>query len=159
MIPATEKTFGAISKGVGFVRRQPRDWKITVLRSSTYRFFYQMEFPYRSVYVRALGATGTQLGLVNSIGMGIAGLVSPFTGWLIDRIGVKRIYLIGITLLVISYLTYGMAQSWPVIIIAMAAYWLGFTTSGQSCATICGNSLASEDRATGMASCETLAAG
>jgi MFS family permease len=41
----------------------------------------------------------------------------------------------------------------------MAAYWLGFNTSMHSCATVCGNSLANEDRATGMSACETLAAG
>ena len=41
----------------------------------------------------------------------------------------------------------------------MVAYWLVFAISGHGCAVICGNSLASEDRATGMAICETGAAG
>jgi MFS family permease len=41
----------------------------------------------------------------------------------------------------------------------MAAYWIGETVSGHACATICGNSLANEDRATGMTICETVAAG
>lgn len=152
-------TFGTISKGYGFFRRQKRDWKVTVARTSLNLFFYQMVFPYLSVYIMALGATGTQLGIVNSVGMGIAGLVSPFTGWLIDRTGVKKIYLIGIGMLVVSYLTYGVAQNWTIIIIAMVAYWLGTTVSIHGCAVICGNSLASEDRATGMSLCETFAAG
>ena len=151
---STGITVGAISKGVGFLRRQPRDWKVTVTRSSVHRFLYQMVFPYQS-----LGATATQLGIVNSIGMGIAGLLSPIAGWLIDRIGTKTIYLVSIGLLVISYLTYGVAQSWPIIIMAMVAYQIGNTTSTHSCGVVCGNSLANEDRATGMAFCETLAAG
>ena len=88
-----------------------------------------------------------------------SGLVSPFIGWLIDRSGVKKIYLIGIALLAISYLVYGLAQVWFIIIVAMVAYWLGFGLSGHGCTVICGNSLASEDRATGMAICETFAAG
>lgn len=154
-----EKASDSLSKGIGFFRKQQRDWKVSMLRSSLYRFFFQMEFPYRSVYVRALGATGTQLGIVNSIGMGIAGLVSPFTGWLIDRIGVKTIYLIGIILLAISYLTYGIAQSWTIIIFAMILFYLGQANSYQGCTVICGNSLASEERVTGMAICETFAAG
>ena len=154
-----EKTFGTVSKGVAFVRRQPPDWKVTVARSSLDWFFYRMVFPYLSVYTMALGATGTQLGIVNSVGMGIAGLVSPFTGWLIDRRGVKRIYLVGIALLAMSYLTYSVAQSWAIIIIAMVAYWLGMTTSYHGCMVICGNSLANEDRATGMGLCETFAMG
>lgn len=156
---ASEVTVGAISKGFGFLKRQQRDWKVTVVRSSLDRFIYQMVFPYQSVYTVALGASATQLGIVNSAGMGFAGLLSPFTGWLIDRIGAKRIYLIGISLLAIYYLTYGVARSWTIIIFGMTAYWLGFTTSMHSCATVCGNSLANKDRATGMSLCETLAAG
>jgi MFS family permease len=148
-----------ISKGVGFLGRQQRDWKVTVIRSSVAGFFNQMIFPYQSIYIVALGATATQLGIVNSAGMTGAGLLSPFVGWLIDRIGVKKIYLIGIGLLAVCYLTYAVAWSWIVIIFAMLAYWLGFATSMHSCATVCANSLVNEDRATGMSFCETLAAG
>ena len=104
-----EKTSGTISRGYGFLKRQQRDWKVTMVRSSSAMFFYRMIFPYVSVYAMALGATGTQLGIINSVGMGIAGLVSPFIGWLIDRTSVKRIYLIGIVLLAVSYLVYGLA--------------------------------------------------
>jgi MFS family permease len=41
----------------------------------------------------------------------------------------------------------------------MAAYWMGFSVSIHGCATVCGNCLANEDRATGMMVCETVAAG
>jgi len=145
--------------GVTFLKRQQRDWKVTMGRACLERFTYQMVFPYISIYIVALGATGTQLGIVNSIGMGVAGLLSLLTGWVIDGIGVKKIYLLGILLLIISYLTYALAWTWVVIIVAMVAYWLGFNMSGHSCSVVCGNSLANEDRATGMSFCETLAAG
>ena len=146
----------AITNGVDFLRRQRRDWYVTATRSSLERFVYQMVVPFLSIYTVALGATATQLGLVNSLGMGLAGLSAPLSGWLIDT---KRIYLIGIAMLAISYLTYGLAQNWTVIIIAMMAYWLGFTTAVHGCATVCANSLANQDRATGMSLCETFAAG
>ena len=120
---------------------------------------YQMVFPYLSVYIVALGASATQLGIVNSIDMMIAGLFGPFTGWFIDRIGPKKIYLAGITFMALCYLTYGLAQSWGATILAMIAYWLGFSTSIHSCATICGNCLVNRDRATGMMICETITAG
>ncbi|MCX5839517.1 MAG: MFS transporter [Deltaproteobacteria bacterium] len=87
----TEPSAGSLpaflGNGLSFLKRQHRDWKITVLRSSLDRLAYQMVFPYLSIYIVALGATGTQLGIVNSIGMVIAGLCGPFTGWFIDRIG------------------------------------------------------------------------
>ncbi len=144
---------------LAFLERQQRDWKVTVLRTSLDKFAYQMVFPYLSIYIVALGATGTQLGIVNSAGMVVAGLCGPFTGWFIDRVGPKRIYLVGIGLLTGSYLTYGLAQRWEMTVVAMIGYWLGFSTSVQSCATICGNCLVNRDRATGMLICETLAAG
>ncbi|MFC2038902.1 MFS transporter [Chloroflexota bacterium] len=156
---AAETTFNSLIRGLNFIKRQPRDWKVSATRTSTHRLIYQMVLPYLSIYTRELGATGTQLGLVNSIGMAIAGLVGPPTGWVIDRIGVKTVYMIGILLIAVSYLIYGVAQGWIVIIGAMIAYHLGLATSMQGCQVICGNSLASEDRATGMSCCETLAAG
>jgi MFS family permease len=142
-----------------FLRRQQRDWVVTVVRTSLDRLAYQMVFPYLSIYIIALGATATQLGLVNSLGMLAAGLAGPFTGWLIDRHGPRSFYLAGIALLAVAYLTYALAQSWPITIVAMMAYWLGYSISGHSCATICGNCLANRDRATGMTICETVAAG
>jgi len=153
------KVVGVISKGYGFLKRQDRDWKITVVRSNISRFFYQMVLPYLSIYIVALKATATQLGIVNSIGMGVAGLVGPFMGTLIDRIGAKKLYLITIFLLAVSYLVYGLAQSWTIIIIAMVAYWIGNSMSMQSCGVICANSLVNEERATGMAICETFGMG
>ncbi len=143
----------------GFVARQQRDWKVTVVRTSLDRLAYQMVFPYLSLYIIALGATATQLGLVTSAGMLTAGIAGPAIGWLIDRHGPRRFYLMGIALLGISYLTYALAQSWEITAMAMMAYWLGYSISGHSCATICGNCLANRDRATGMTICETAAAG
>ena len=159
LVRIIESATGAITKAIAFLRRQPRDWKVTVVRSSTAVFFYQLILPYLSIYTIALGATATQLGIINSAGMAIAGVIGPLIGWLIDRTGVKGIYLTGIFLLAISYLTYGLSQSWPIIIIAMAAYWIGNAGTGHSCSVICGNLLANEDRATGMSLCETFASG
>jgi len=112
-----------------FLRRQQRDWVVTVVRTSLDRLAYQMVFPYLSIYIIALGATATQLGLVNSLGMLVAGLAGPFTGWLIDRHGPRSFYLAGIALLAVAYLTYALAQSWGITILAMMAYWLGYSIS------------------------------
>jgi len=158
-MPEDGAALSAISKGIGFLKRQQRDWKVTVARTTLSRFSYYLIFPYHSIYTVALGATATQVGIVNSAGLCLAGVLSPFAGWLIDRTGTKPIYLIGIGLLIISYLTYGVAQSWVIIILAMMAYQLGEAVSIQSCAVVCGNSLANEDRATGMGFCETFAMG
>lgn len=142
-----------------FFKRQKPDWKVTVARSSLERFGYQMILPYLSIYIVALGATKTELGLVNSIGILLAGLIGPYTGILIDRTGPKKIYLLGIGMLMSSYLIFGLAQNWIACMLAMGLYWIGQGSAGHSCATVCGNSLANRDRARGMTLCETIAAG
>jgi len=154
-----EKTATVFIDSIRFLKGLPFEWKITAIRSSIFRFLYQMVFPYLSIYALTLGATGTQLGIINSVGMGVAGLIGLFTGWLIDKYNNKSIYLIGIALLAISWLIYGVAQNWTTVIIAMLAYWLGFQVSFHSCGVVCGNSLHQEDRVTAMSLCETIAPG
>ena len=91
MIRAGEATASAISRGFDFFTRQDRDWKVSVIRSNSAMFFYRMVLPYISVYIMALGATGTELGIINSAGMGAAGIAGLLGGWLVDRIGVKKV--------------------------------------------------------------------
>ncbi len=149
----------AAGRGISFVGRQAHDWKVTVARTSLDRLVYQMVYPYLSIYIVALGATATQLGAINSAGMLAAAALGPSTGWLIDRIGTKKIYLAGIGMLIVSYLTYALSQNWLMAMVAMVGYWLGYSTSILGCATVCGNCLVTRDRATGMMICETVAAG
>ena len=128
-----------MQKGLNFFIKQDRDWKISVARTNVTQFLYRLVLPYLAVYTMALGATGTQLGIVNSVGMGVAAVAGPLGGGLIDRIGVKKIYLIGIAILAISYLIYGLAGTWPILIVAMIAYWLGSNTSILGCGVVCQN--------------------
>jgi len=149
----------AISRGVKFFTGQERDWKVSAARSNLTMFLYRLVLPYLAIYTMALGATGSQLGIVNSVGMGVAAISGFLGGGLIDRIGVKKIYLLGIVILAASYLIYGLAGSWPILIVAMVAYWLGNNTAFLGCGVICANCLKSEERATGMSICETFGMG
>jgi MFS family permease len=149
----------AISRGLNYFIRQDSDWKVSALRTNLTMFVYRLVLPYLAVYAMALGATGTQLGIINSVGMGVAAVSGFLGGGLVDRIGVKKIYLLGIVILAVSYLIYGLAGSWPILIVAMIAYWLGNNTAILGCSVICANCLKSTDRATGMSICETFGMG
>jgi MFS family permease len=118
-----------------------------------------MIYPYLSIYIIALGAQKSELGLITSIGMLIAGLLGPITGRLIDWHGPKKIYIAGISMLIIAYATYALAPSWQICAVAMIIYFLGQGTGIHSCSTICGNCLENCDRAKGMMICESIAAG
>ncbi len=142
-----------------FWRSQDRDWKVTVGRTSLERLGYQIIYPYLSIYIVALGAQKSQLGLITSIGLLLAGLLGPITGKFIDTHGAKKAYMCGISLLLTSYLIYAFSPSWYFCIAAMIIYYLGSGTSSHSCGTICGNCLKNCDRARGMLICESFAAG
>ena len=145
-----------VGRAASFVKRRPRDFKVVAVRNGLQQFLYQLTFPYQSIYTVALGANSVQLGLVNSVGMGIGGVVSPFTGWLIDRYGVKGIYLAGLVLLALSPLIYAVAHTWAIVIAGMALYWLGMRVSGTACSVIGASSLTNEERATSMNLCGTF---
>ena len=101
----------AVSRGLKFFTRQDSDWKVSAVRTNVTMFVYRLVLPYLAVYAMALGATGTQLGIINSVGMGVAAISGFLGGGLVDRIGVKKIYLLGIVILAVSYLIYGLAGS------------------------------------------------
>lgn len=143
----------------GFWKEQQRDWKVTVIRTSFERLGYHVVFPYLSLYIIALGAQKSQLGLITSVSMLLGGIIGPMCGRFIDRNGAKRLYVAGIVMLLASYLLYATAPGWEVCALAMVIYYLGNGTSIHSCATICGNCLRNCDRAKGMLVCESLAAG
>ena len=154
-----EKTSSSNLNIFAFWKAQQPAWKVTVVRTSLERFGYKLVLPYLSLYVILMGATKTQLGLVTSLGLIVAGILGPFLGRHIDRHGPKKMYILGISVLVGGYVAFSGAQIWQVAALGMFLHQMGSTLGGQSCANICGNCLANCDRAKGMLVCETLAAG
>jgi MFS family permease len=148
-----------VARAVHFISRQPRNWKVTACRASIDKCSYQMVFPYLSVYISLLGATGTQLGVINSAGMVASAVLGLLAGGAVSRVGTKKVYSAGVALVALSYLVTGLARSWIIALVGTMLWWCGSTASGHSCAVVCGNSLANSDRATAMGCCESLAQG
>lgn len=143
----------------GFWKKQQSDWKITVIRTSLERLGYHVIYPYLSIFIIALGATKTQLGLFTCFGMLLAGFIAPYSGQIIDKRGPKGLYIFGIIFLFFAYLSYAIAPVWQVAALALILYYIGNGTSIHSCSTICGNCLTNCDRGRGMLICESLASG
>lgn len=142
-----------------FWKAQMPAWKVTVVRTSLERLGYKLVLPYLSLYIILMGANKTQLGLVTSAGLIVAALLAPILGQQIDMHGPKKMYMLGILVLIGGYCAFLGAKAWQVAALGMFLHSLGSTLGGQSCSNICGNCLANCDRAKGMLVCETLAAG
>jgi MFS family permease len=130
-------------------KRQKLNWRTVVTRQVFNRFFNEMTLQYNDIYIRELGASAVQLGAVNSAsGLGTT-LISLPLGYFQDRYSIRRIYQLGIGILVLVPLLYAVADRWdfivPAILISGLCMGLG------SCGVICDLSLPNEDRATTIA--------
>ncbi len=144
---------------IGFWKAQQPAWKITVYRTSMERLVYKAVLPYLTLYIVLMGATKSQIGTVTAMGTLVAAIMAPFLGSYIDINGPKKMYILGIIVLLLGYIALWGAPIWQIAALGMFLHTMGGTLGGQSCANICGNCLESCDRAKGMLVCETFAAG
>jgi MFS family permease len=100
-----------------------------------------------------------QLGLVNSVGNAASALIALPAGWLVNRFGVKRYFLLGVALLAVATLTFAGASTWQWIVGAMLLMNVALRLSGTACGVTCTASLHNQDRGTGMGLCNTLSSG
>ena len=125
-------------------------------RSAVNSFLYNLTAQYDSVYTVALGAGSVELGTVNSIGNGVAAAIALPVGWLVDRFGFKRFYLLGVGLLAGVALIYAVAPSWQAIVAGMILYAIAVRLTGTGCSVISADSVGNNDRATAQNLCATF---
>jgi MFS family permease len=145
-------------KGLDFIRRQHRAFKVNIARNLVSKFSIGLTQQYQSIYVSALGANAVELGVVSSVG-GVANTLFMLpVGWLADRYGIRKTLMWGLGVMLLSFLTFGLAQNWQMGGIGMALFTMGFSFMMVVCPMICGNTLLSEERVTGMQLCDTVTA-
>ncbi|KON31504.1 hypothetical protein AC482_00500 [miscellaneous Crenarchaeota group-15 archaeon DG-45] len=130
-----------------FLRGMPSNLKVMVARSSIANFVLNVN-PYNSLYILALGATGTQLGLLNSIGLALSSVFALLTGWVSDRADRKTVYLMGATIGLIVPLIYGVAWSWVWLVPAFVLYGLSDGVTQPPWAAMYANSIKDRRRGT-----------
>ena len=94
------------------------------------RLAYKMILPYLSLFIILLGATKTQYGYITSAGLIVGGIMGPFVGQSIDRFGPKKVYLIGIYILIGGYLALSAAKIWQVAALGLFLHSIGGGISG-----------------------------
>ena len=139
-----------------FLSRQGRNFKLVLVRRSGSSVFSNLTAQYVNIYIRMLGASFVQLGLIGSVGSFVNAVISYPFGWLIDRYSSKKILISTLAAQVLVPLTYFYARDWTWISVATAlSSFAYFCTSGVE-NVIIANSLRDEDRATGFTSITAL---
>jgi len=156
-LSVTDVVATTVERAIGFVRRQKHNYRVAITRSAVNSFLLNLTAQYDSIYAVALGADSVELGTISSIGNGIAALISTPVGWLVDRYGLKRFYLLGIGLLAGGALIYALAPNWQVIIAATILLSISMRLTGTGCSVICADSVRNKDRATAQNLCVTFA--
>lgn len=130
-----------------FYRGTSRDFRVILARSSIANFVGNLN-PYNSIFIVALGATGTQLGLLTSISLGVTALTAILTGWLSDRLDRKKMFLVGAFIGALVPLTYFTAGSLYWLIPAFALTGFADGVISPSWTSIYANSIRNEQRGT-----------
>jgi MFS family permease len=141
-----------------FIRRQTLNFKIMLLRRCLHGLALNLSAQYNSIYAVALGANPVQLGSLLSAGNAVGALISVPSGWLIDRYSLKRVFLTGTALLLLSALCYALAPDWRLLYAGIVFLYTGVRITCTSCTVIGARELISEERATARGLCRTLSA-
>jgi len=141
-----------------FIDRQPKPFRINMIRAAVGSFLSSLTGQYRSIYILRLGATPFELGIVTSIAGASGTAIALPTGWLADKHGIRRMFLIAIPIMALSSLLFAVALDWITTIPALLLAMLGTQLLGVACPMVCGSYLKSEERATGKQVCDTISA-
>jgi MFS family permease len=140
----------------GFLQKQEDPFKVNIWRNLVKNFSTNLTYQYHSIYMAGLGATPLMLGYLNSAS-GIANtLLSIPTGIMGDRFGIKRVLILTMLTYILSSVLFGLSKTWEVASIGLIIYAVAFVLDRTSCPMICGSTLATEERVTGMGICDTV---
>ena len=140
-----------------FIYRQKHNYRVGTARSSANSFLAGLTSQYGALYTVGLGADSVQLGFLSSVGGAISALISTPVGWLMDRHGIKRFFLLAVVLTAGGSLLYALARDWRFLVAAAILASIAASLSNTGCRVICADSVQSKDRVTAQNVCGTLA--
>ena len=140
-----------------FIYRQKHNYRVGAARFSATSFLTGLTSQYGAIYTVGLGADSVQLGSLSSVGGAISALVSIPVGWLMDRHGIKRFFLLAIVFTAGGSLLYALAPDWRFLVAAAVLASIAMSLSNTGARVICADSVQSKDRVTAQNVCKTAA--
>ena len=140
----------------GFLQRQEDPFKTNIWRNLVKNFSTNLTYQYQSIFMAGLGASPLILGYLNSASGLASTLLSIPTGMMGDRFGIKRVLMLTTVIYILSSVIFGLSSTWEIAAIGLILYAVAFVLDRTSCPMICGSTLATEERVTGMGICDTV---
>jgi MFS family permease len=151
------RAIGRLLAGFGdFVGRQKRNYRVGVGRAAAGSFLSSLTGQYNAIYAVGLGADAVQLGSLSSVSSAISAVISAPVGWLMDRHGIKRFYLLATALSAVGGLLYALAHDWRILVATAILAAVSARLSSTGCSVICADSVHNRDRVTAQNVCGTL---
>lgn len=119
-------------------------------------FSEELQKPFLPLYIRSLATDATWLtpeiliGLPISVYMLVLAVATPFAGGLADRIGIKRIFMLGLIPAIIGFIGSALAQDVIMLLVARATTALGYAAVTIAAQGYIAGVAAPGERATGM---------
>jgi len=133
-----------------FLKAQGRNFRVITIRGLFANFAGGMTQNYTSIYAVELGANPVELGSLRSIGDLVNTFLSAPTGWLADRYGLKKLYVIGLILEALIPLGYALSWNWQMLVIPMIFFSMTMVITYPIERILIANALKGESRATGF---------
>ncbi|AFS78289.1 major facilitator transporter [Gottschalkia acidurici 9a] len=113
-------------------------------------FSFQMLLPTLPLYAEKLGGTNSIIGLVTGLFVTSAVVIRPFSGLLLDKLGRKKIFLIGLLLFILSVFSYSLFPILIIILMIRFIHGFGWGITSTASSTIASDNIPKDRFGEGM---------
>ncbi|WP_042277439.1 MFS transporter [[Clostridium] dakarense] len=113
-------------------------------------FSFQMLLPTLPIYVKKLGGTNSVIGLVTGIFVVSSVIIRPISGLLLDKLGRKKVFLVGLIILILSVFSYSWLPFISIILIIRFIHGFGWGAVSTASSTIASDNIPKERFGEGM---------
>ena len=139
-----------LEKIKSFFNNQSKNYIVLVIFAVVDTFLISLVNNFNNLYIVALGSTPLQLGKILAIGSLISTIISIPFGWLSDMYSLKRVFLFGLIIQLVSVFFYAFAQKSIWIIYALIFATLTTTLVKRTQMIYIANNLSDLNRAIGF---------
>lgn len=113
-------------------------------------FSFQMLLPTLPIYIERLGGEKSVIGLINGIFVISAVAIRPFSGMLLDRLGRKKVFLVGLIIFILSVFSYSLFSVISIILLIRFIHGFGWGAASTASSTIASDNIPKERFGEGM---------